>query len=264
MKLRNREIINHNTIKNENTIKKEKFEEEIINQSNVVETNDNFLQLKENIKATTSIINSLCEINLNNIEKQEKISIKILDFLHNISMGETNKETDKRRNKREKIINTITIILFSICLSFVATHISLELSKKLVKNIFIIPSTILDILIYNTIGLFTDYNNYLTNKIETFSLSPSIKELEYIIYFFVCYILSLINYSIITVLRFATNISNGDISMCVSPINFKYPPQNIVFNKEIIKVKDIYNIIDEVYGRRNRENIISNSICYKK
>ena len=79
-----------------------------------------------------------------------------------------------------------------------------------------------------------------------------------------CYILSLINYSIITVLRFATNISNGDISMYVSPINFKYSPQNIVSNKELMKVKDIYNIIDEVYGRRNRENIISNSICYKK
>lgn len=258
MKLRSREIITKNTNKKEN------FEQEIITESNVIETNDNFVQLKENIKATTSIINSLCEINLNNIEKQEKISNEILDFLHNISKVETNKETDKHRNKREKLINTITIILFSICLSFVATHISLELSKKLVKNIFIIPSSLLDILIYNTLGLFTEYNNYLTNKIETFSLPSSIKELEYITYFFVCYILSLINYSIITVLRFATNISNGDISMCVSPINFKYFPQNILTNKEMMKVKDIYNIIDEVYRKRNRENVISNSICYKK
>ena len=258
MKLRSREIITKNTNKKEN------FEQEIITASNVIETNDNFVQLKENIKATTSIINSLCEINLNNIEKQEKISNEILDFLHNISKVETNNKTDKHRNKREKLINTITIILFSICLSFVATHISLELSKKLVKNIFIIPSSVLDILIYNTLGLFTEYNNYLTNKIETFSLPSSIKELEYITYFFVCYILSLINYSIITVLRFATNISNGDISMCVSPISLKYSSENILPNKEIMKVKDIYNIIDEVYGRRNRENIISNSICYKK
>ena len=147
MKLRSREIMINNTI-NKKEIKKENYEEEIINQSNIIEKNENFIHLKENIKATTSIINSLCEINLNNIEKQERVNNKILDFIHNISKAETNKQTDKRRNKQEKLINTIIIILFSLGLSFVATHISLELSKKLVKNIFIIPSSILDILIY--------------------------------------------------------------------------------------------------------------------
>ena len=67
-------------------------------------------------------------------------------------------------------------------------------------------------------------------------------------------------------LRFITNISNGNLSLFLSPISIKCESNKNIEthqNTENTNIKNICNTIKEVYRLNNREKMIKNSICYE-
>jgi len=248
MKLRNREIIS----KNEDESNYSQMYQQYISES-----------IQKNI------IDSMHEINIKNIENQNILNNKIILSINNISNSilERNNKTDMYIKEKNNIIkrNTFIIIFLSLCLSLTTSFISIEFSKEIIKFIISMPTLFMDNIINYSVGNFITYNNYFTNKIETFSLPTHIKNIEYISQFYITCILTYIYYTSLTIMRFITNISNGNLSLFLSPISIKCESKKNIEthqNTENTNIKNICNTIKEVYRLNNREKIIKNSICY--
>ena len=260
--------------------------------------NNNFLQLNKKIQE--NIINSMREINIQTIEKQKSFNNQILQSIKNITdcmviSNNNNKIIQEkiqenihenmdfiRKKNYNKTRNTIYLFILSILLAITTSYISVELSKQIILFVFSVPFSIIDTIFSYSIGNFISYDNYFINKIETFSLPTHVKNIEYISHYYVSCILTIICYSLFAFLRFITNVSNGQISVIITPLSInccsseitdgqtRVQTQAIMANTNNIvntncnesNIKNICNTIKEVYQLEHREKNINNSINY--
>ena len=264
--------------------------------------NNNFLQLNKTIQE--NIINSIREINIQTIEKQKSFNNQILESIKNmtdcmVTTNNNNKIIQEkiqeniqknfqenmdfiRKKNYNKTRNTFFLFVFSLVLSITTSYISVELSKQIILFVFSLPFSIIDTIFSYSIGNFISYDNYFINKIETFSLPTHIKNIEYISHYYVSCILTIICYCIFIFLRFITNVSNGQISICITPLSInccsndimngqtRVQTEEVTLNANNIlnensnetNIKNICNTIKELYQLEHREKNIISSINY--
>lgn len=230
----------------------------------ILQPNNNFLQLTREVQK--NIINNFKEIQLQTIEERREINNKIMNTLETITKQTNNFEETRKKRENETNKNTIILILFSIGLAGTISYISLELGEILVTNALLLPIKMIESMGKYTIGyLFTYKTNYLTESITSFSLPKDLKDLEYIIKFYVTIILSFIVYTLTSIMRLMTNISSGELPITITPLSFKIEEtktSNIVSNRK--NIKSICDTIKEIYSNKKNNIDIEKSICYDK
>lgn len=251
---------------------KPKEEEDINNKKTktILQPNDNFLQLTT--KVQKNIINSFKEIQLQTIEERREINNKIMNTLEIITKQTNNFEETRKKTENQINKNTIILILFSIALALSTAYVSLELGKIIVTSIVLLPFKLVDLMGQYTLGYLISYHtniltDTITNTITNIFVLEDVDNIEKITSFYITFILSFIYYTTISVIRFVTNISTGQISILITPMSLKSNNTNNINNtnkNSLEAIKNICETIQNIYSIRNNEINIQKSIQYEE